>query len=155
MVDPITSQVGQQAANHAAQGETSTPKGEANTHGQERFEAAMNQPVEQTNAEQQVAPTQQIDQASQQNMQTADLEEVSAPTLGEAILDGVQRMKQTRDTRAARIESQLTENTGHELTMQECMKLQFEVMQMSLEQDMTSKIADKTSQGVQTLFKNQ
>jgi type III secretion system YscI/HrpB-like protein len=35
------------------------------------------------------------------------------------------------------------------------MKLQYDLMQMNLEQELTSKTADKTTQGVQTLFKNQ
>ena len=41
------------------------------------------------------------------------------------------------------------------MSMEEMMQLQFDLMQMNLEQELTGKIADKTSQGVQTLFKNQ
>ncbi|NJD20692.1 MAG: EscI/YscI/HrpB family type III secretion system inner rod protein [Gemmatimonadetes bacterium] len=39
--------------------------------------------------------------------------------------------------------------------IQDLMRLQFELMQLNLQIELTPKTADKSSQGVQTLFKNQ
>lgn len=76
------------------------------------------------------------------------------PSLGDAILNGIEKLKTHHDVRAERIEQTLIDSGG-ELTMEEMMKLQFEVMQLGIEQDITTKMADKTSTGVQTLFRNQ
>lgn len=142
MSDPITSKLAEQAANQAAQQQQQTASvTEINVHDQSRFEDALNSSVEQTGA-------------------TADVTKSAAvegpdPTLGDAILNGLEKMKTSIDGRSARIENQLANVNGDDLSVQDCVKLQFEVMQMGLEQELTGKIADKTSQGVQTLFKNQ
>ena len=41
------------------------------------------------------------------------------------------------------------------LSVQDTMRLQYELMQLNMQQELTTKVADKTTQGVQTLFKNQ
>ncbi len=150
MSDPIISQVAQQAADQAAQQGASQSQGQVDAKDQAKFDEAMNQAPEQ--AEQ--STPQNVDQAQHVNQADCD-NSAPPPTLGDAILDGLEQMKHSHDTRAASIEEQFAASGAEPMSVQDCMKLQFEVMQLSLEQDMTGKIADKTSQGVQTLFRNQ
>ena len=151
MSDPIINQAAQQAAEQASQQGAQQPQpGEVDAQDQAQFEEALNKTTEQQPVEQ--ADPSQVDPA--QNQQPGEVEPVEPPSLGDAILDGVEKMKSNHDARVDAIEQQLAEADG-EMSVQDCLKLQFEVMQMSIEQEVTGKIADKSSQGVQTLFKNQ
>ena len=143
MPDPISNQVAQQAANQASQQQATSQPTEINISDQVRFEDAMSQNGH---------PEQQAQAVEAAN---GDVQSIEEPTLGDAILNGLEKMKTTHDARSARIEDQLMKATGEDMSVQDCMKVQFEVMQMGLEQELTGKIADKTSQGVQTLFKDQ
>lgn len=140
-MDPVSNQVAQQAANQASQ--QAAPATEVKISDQARFDDAMQQPEQVENAQPKTEAT------------NGDPTPEQEATLGDAILNGIEKMKTSHDVRSARIEDQLTNSIGKDLSVQDCMKLQFEVMQMSMEQELTGKIADKTSQGVQTLFKNQ
>ena len=100
--------------------------------------------VARTNEVQQV---QQIDQAA--------VDEVRAPTLGDAILEGLKQSKGNYDARAGNIERQMVEMDGRELTVQDLMKLQYEMSRMFLELNVTDKIGSESSKGVKTLFTNQ
>ena len=157
MSDPIINQAVQQATDQAAQQGANQAKPEVGAEDQAKFEQALNSP--EANSAQQVDAANndpsKADAAQQKHVNQADCEGPDCPTLGEAILDGVEKMKTSHDARADSIQKQLLDTGGKEMSVQDCIKLQFEVMQMSLEQDVTGKIADKTSQGVQTLFKNQ
>jgi len=75
-------------------------------------------------------------------------------SMGDAILDGFDRLKVNHDIRMDSVTAALQEAGEAPMSVGSAMKLQFELMQMSLEQDLTTKVADKASQGVQTLFKN-
>ena len=75
-------------------------------------------------------------------------------SMGDAILDGFDRLKVNHDGRMNSVTAALQEVQDAPMSVGSAMKLQFELMQMSLEQDLTTKVADKASQGVQTLFKN-
>lgn len=159
MSDPISGQIAQQAANQAAgQNAQQMPQPEVNAQDQARFEDAMGQ-TGQTNSTEHVDPTQ--NDPSMVNNPNGDTfvnnpDAASVPpSLGEAILDSVQRMRANHDAKADSIEQKLINSEGKEMSMKDCIELQFEVMQMSIEQDLTGKIADKTSNGVQTLFRNQ
>lgn len=140
MADPVTNQVAQQLTKQAAQPQSPQPV-EISFHDQTRFEDALRQPGGQ--------PADGVAETNADNNARRD------DSIGDAILDGLEKMKSSHDARSERIEHQLTDPSGKELSVQECIKLQFEVMQMSMEQELTGKVADKTSQGVQTLFKNQ
>ena len=137
MSDPVSLQVGQQLA-----GQTTPPSSEKlveiDIRDQSRFEDALNRQ----------------ENPSANSAQTETGTQHGDATLGEAILNGLEKMKCSHDTRCERIEQQLTGTEEKAMSVQDCVKLQFEVMQMSMEQELTGKIADKTSQGVQTLFKN-
>ena len=158
MSDPIVNQAIQQATDQAAQQGAQQPKPEVGAEDQTKFENALHGD-QAADASQQVDPANndpaKADAAQQKHVNQADCGEPPCPTLGEAILDGVEKMKTSHDARAESIEQRLLDSEGKEMSVQDCIKLQFEVMQMSLEQDVTGKIADKTSQGVQTLFRNQ
>ena len=140
-MDPVSNQVAQQAANQASQ--QAAPATEVKISDQARFDDAMQQPEQVENAQPKTEAT------------NGDPTPEQEATLGDPILNGIEKMKTSHDVRSARIEDQLTNSIGKDLSVQDCMKLQFEVMQMSMEQELTGKIADKTSQGVQTLFQNQ
>ncbi|MBI1247955.1 hypothetical protein GC197_08965 [bacterium] len=169
MSDPISGQIAQQAANQAANqnAQQQMPQGEVNANDQARFEDALGQAeqtnnVEQTNQAEQANSAEQVDPAkndpslnNQGDPTKVNNADALPPSLGEAILDSVQRMRASHDAKASSIEQKLVGNGNKEMSMKDCIQLQFEVMQMSLEQDLTGKIADKTSNGVQTLFRNQ
>lgn len=75
--------------------------------------------------------------------------------LGDRILNGVERLHQDHNARRERVEEMVTATKNTEFNFSRAMDLQMEVMQMNLVQDVTTKTADKGSQGVQTLFRNQ
>ena len=123
---------------------------------QAQFEQALNQSGQQNGiqggSEGGVNNVQQVDQTSQ--MGNVNGAQQAQPTFGDAILNGIEKLKSGHDVRLERIEQTITESGG-DMSVEQMMKLQFEVMQMGIEQDLTSKMADKSSQGVQTLFRNQ
>ncbi|MEO1524996.1 MAG: EscI/YscI/HrpB family type III secretion system inner rod protein [Planctomycetota bacterium] len=141
MSDPIASRVAQQAADQAAQQSTSQneaqPMREVDALDQASFEDMLHAQSPQVESTQKIRPAE---------MQT------DGRTIGDAMLDGLQRMKSSIDTHNASIEDQLSRVNG-EMSVQDTMKLQVELMQMHLEQESIVKIGDKTSQGVQTMFK--
>ena len=75
--------------------------------------------------------------------------------LGDALVDGLIQVKTDYDTRFARISASLAATQGQEISMQQALQIQYELMQVGLSQELTAKMADKTSSGVQTLFRNQ
>src|SRR5262245_3701009 len=106
------------------------------------------------------ADAERFDRASEtaRASNAVELSESSAPmnrTIGDVILEGLTRFKSGHDVRADRVAESLEAMKDKPLDMQQAMTLQYEIMQMTLEQDLTSKIADKSSQGVQSLFRNQ
>lgn len=150
MSDPLIQRVTQQVAEQAAQQQgTAASQTQPSAADQKRFEQALRPD--------QVSGVQDVQQAQlAQNVQTAQAgEQVQPPTLGDAILDGLEKMKSSHDLRMENIQDRLVRTEGAELSVQDALALQFEVMQLGIEQDLTTKVADKTSQGVQTLFRNQ
>ncbi len=79
----------------------------------------------------------------------------STQSIGGAFIEGIQDIKNTLDARAERITSQLNALAGSPMSLQDAIRVQYELMQMNMQQELTSKMADKTSQGVQMLFRNQ
>ena len=80
---------------------------------------------------------------------------VSTQSLGGAFMEGIEEIKTSLEARADRITEQLTALAGNPMSLQDAMRMQYELMQMNMQQELTSKMADKTSQGVQMLFRNQ
>ncbi len=80
---------------------------------------------------------------------------VSTQSIGGAFIESIQDIKSTLDARAERITKQLNTLAGSPMSLQDAIRVQYELMQMNMQQELTSKMADKTSQGVQMLFRNQ
>lgn len=152
MTDPIINQAAQQAAQRPSETEQVSSKPEVSEDAQTQFEQALNQPQNGQN-QPGVNPTNEVQQVAQVNQ--ANLEQVQAPTLGDAILEGLKRSKGNYDARAGNIESQMIEMDGREMSVQDLMKLQYEMSQMFLELNVTEKIGSESSKGVKTLFTNQ
>lgn len=147
MVDPIVQRATQQIAEQSLQQGASQAGGQTQVAAgdQVRFDQAMGNPVD----PQAVQNVNAVQNAQTNAVAPAD------QTLGDAILNGIEQMRTRHDVRMDKIQEKLLETQGAELTVQDAMALQFEVMQLGIEQDLTTKVADKTSQGVQTLFHNQ
>lgn len=148
MTDPIVNKAAEQVTQETA-ADSAKPKNSVSADDVSKFEEAMNPEQK---------PGVKSDQAAAAtSTETTDPARASqAPeSIGEAILETVEGMKTSQDARIKNIEEQLANVDGKEMTVEECMKLQFELMQLSMEQQMSGKIADKSSQGVQQLFKPQ
>ena len=76
-------------------------------------------------------------------------------SVGEALVDGMIEVKNDYDSRFNRIGEMLAATKDKEIGMQQALAIQYELMQVGLAQELTAKLADKTSSGVQTLFRNQ
>ncbi len=76
-------------------------------------------------------------------------------SLGDVILKGMEKVSATHEGHVSNVNSMLSKTSDQPITFQDGVKLQMEIMQMNLQQDITTKVADKASQGVQTLFRNQ
>lgn len=76
-------------------------------------------------------------------------------SLGDVILKGMEKVSATHEGHISNVNSMLSKTSDQPITFQDGVKLQMEIMQMNLQQDITTKVADKASQGVQTLFRNQ
>ena len=151
MTDPITNQAAQQMAEQAlqqgsAEAQPEVPEQEVDAADQARFDQALNSTQD--------VPAEQAAESVQHACESQPAE-AARPTLGDAILDGIEQLKTNHDAHLDRIQEQLNATGGEGLNVEDAMRLQFEVMQLSIEQDLTTKMADKTSQGVQTLFRNQ
>jgi len=81
----------------------------------------------------------------------------NAPSLGDAILDGLQKTSQNYQS----IRTQLTQQIQtiaqkpESLTSLTGLELQTKLITLNMHLDIASKVANKISQGIQTLFKNQ
>ena len=102
-----------------------------------------------------VAPTEHGTGAGEQAVASGKVQEMTAsppPSLGDSILQGMDKMRGSREAHM----NAIGELVGKEsLSPQDMMRLQFELAQLNMQQDLTVKVADKANQGVQTLFKNQ
>ena len=76
-------------------------------------------------------------------------------SLGDALVDGIVQVKHDYDASFARINEAMKSTEGREISMAQALNIQYELMQVGLQQELTAKLADKTSSGVQTLFRNQ
>jgi type III secretion protein I len=79
----------------------------------------------------------------------------SGTGLGDRILQGMEKLKGDQDAQVEKINKLLGSPKASEMSTQDLMKLQLELVKLTEERDVTSKVADKSSQGVQTLIKNQ
>lgn len=95
------------------------------------------------------------DKAAVEPQNVSKVQEVSDNRgIGDSILEGMEKLKGTREEKEQAI-NELLSKQGDTMSTQDAMRLQHELMQLHLQTEMTTKAADKSSQGVQTLFKNQ
>jgi len=80
---------------------------------------------------------------------------VGSRSLGDALVDGIIQVKNDYDGRFAKINASMAATNGVEISMQQALQIQYELMQVGLSQELTAKMADKVSSGTQTLFRNQ
>lgn len=153
MVDPVLSRATQQIAEQSVQQGASQGASQAapNSADQMKFENALNG----QGGVQQIGAAQNSQVNAVQNAQVNGVANAESRSLGDAILDGLDKVRTQHDMRMENIQEKLVAPDGGELTVQDAMSLQFEVMQMGIEHELTTKVADKTSEGVQTLFKQQ
>lgn len=75
--------------------------------------------------------------------------------LGEVILQGIENVSRSQAVQIGRINDMVGGAGERPLSPADLMKLQYEVMMLAFEQELTAKIVDKVDQGVQTLLKTQ
>lgn len=138
-------QVVQKVTEEAAQKETAAKPEAPDARDVAQFENAMNAQPEGTAVSGQ--------EAVPEVKQAPDADEPKG--LGDAILEGMEKVKETRDGQIEKIEKIIDKEDGEPMTMQDALRLQYELMQLNLQQDVTTKAADKSTQGVQSLLKNQ
>ncbi len=151
MIDNAVSNAIQKASEHALEqtGNDAAAKGvEANAQDVAKFEQAMQPRTDAQPPPSGVQPTAQVESAA---APTAP----AHTTLGENILDGIGRMGENYQAQVDKVQARLESTADTTMSVQDAVKLQFDLMQLNLQQDLASKVSDKTSQGVQTLFKNQ
>lgn len=80
-----------------------------------------------------------------------------APALGDAILQGIQKASGNYQSQLSdlRMNLQALSSTPGPIAPQNLLNMQVNLMQLDMQINIASKIANKLSQGVQTLFKNQ
>lgn len=114
------------------------------------------------------APKSSNDQSKESMSETTDIElsneELggisaagnSAPKhMGDNIFEQMEALSGSAAEKEQHINELLSKNGDAPMSTQDAMRLQYELMQLNLQTEMTTKVADKSSQGVQTLFKNQ
>lgn len=109
------------------------------------FQKAMTEP-------EQIEPSSSPDDSA---VPSVDTSEGAASGLGEQILKGMEQLGERREEQVENINKMLSEGGDEPMSVQDTLRMQFELMRMTQEQEVTTKVADKSGQGVQTLLKNQ
>jgi Type III secretion basal body protein I, YscI, HrpB, PscI len=78
------------------------------------------------------------------------------PAIGDAILGGLEKMRRDWPTGLERVTADLASQPTDLIgTSKALVKAQMDVAVLSMEQDLTSKVANQVGQGIQTLFRSQ
>ena len=149
MTDPVIGSAAQTAVEHTVQEEAAKTPGAADAADQARFENAMN---DGPSGDQVPSPS---DAPPQNAPQVAPATPGNPPSVGDAVLEGLEKMKTSYDAKVDSVNEQFAGLKEGSLSVQEAIRLQFELTQLSFQTEMTGKVSDKTSQGVQSLFRNQ
>ncbi|VBB42659.1 hypothetical protein TRIP_B200799 [uncultured Desulfatiglans sp.] len=78
-----------------------------------------------------------------------------AKGLGDVILRSIEDMSAAHRERIHRIQDTVDQEAAPALSPSELIRLQVEILQLTIEQELAGKVVDKCGQGVQTLFRNQ
>lgn len=116
-----------------------------------RFEAALTAPPAETGpATAQAAVVGELQPAPPTQMAA-----LTAPTsLGEAILDGISRVRDTFDGTVTSIRH-LLDTTTSEMTIRDMLSIQMQIATLTIQQDLMGKIVGKATQNVDQLLKAQ
>lgn len=76
-------------------------------------------------------------------------------TIGNAIIDSMQKLSQDRIAGRERISTLFNNCTDQTMSTADIMRVQYEMLRLGVQQDLTTKTADKFSQSVQTMFRTQ
>ena len=131
-----------------------TPQSEVAREATDKDQAAFNQALNSSSDTQQAVggttpgANSPVPSSSEANQPTGK------PTLGDQILSNIQNVNQDYQNQVKTIDS-ATEASDVGMNPGDLLKMEYEVSQMTVEQQVTSKIGDSASQGVQQLFKNQ
>jgi len=150
-MEPISIHVANQLAGQAAQDQVAQQvnplenPGEVTAEDQARFQNAM-----QPEATNQVVAVQEL----------GDVQAVSAvngvqpeqQVMGDVILDSLQRIKTSHDSGMERVQAIMGQE---QIATKDMLQLQFELTAMNIELETAGKMADKSSQGVQSMMRNQ
>ena len=131
-----------------------TPQSEVAREATDKDQAAFNQALDSSSDTQQAVgatnpgANSPVPSSSEANQPTGQ------PTLGDQILSNIQNVDQDYQNQVKAIDS-ATEASDVGMNPGDLLKMEYQVSQMTVEQQVTSKIGDSASQGVQQLFKNQ
>ncbi len=91
-----------------------------------------------------------------ESMQTVAIAPAADGTAGDAILKSLGRMSQAFDGTVDQITKALSAvKPGEMMNASDLVKLQFQLMQVTLQQDVTGKVSGKATQSLDTFLKNQ
>jgi Type III secretion basal body protein I, YscI, HrpB, PscI len=133
-----------------------TTAGEDQAGDRQRFEEALGRPsVEAGAPAESIALDDAI--AAAHPIDSADMASStgSMDRLGDEILRSVDQAHRAYEQNLDRINQEIGKSGEAPMSVSRLMQIQFDVMKFGLDQDLTTKIADKTTQGFETVLKNQ
>jgi hypothetical protein len=131
-----------------------TPQSEFAREATDKDQAAFNQAMDSSSDTQQAVGGTIPGANSPVPSSTEANQPTGKTTLGDQILSNIQNVNQDYQNQVKAINS-ATEASDVGMNPGDLLKMEYEVSEMSVEQEVTSKIGDSASQGVQQLFKNQ
>jgi hypothetical protein len=123
---------------------------------QRRFEEALGRPSPEASVSAgSIAPAETI--ASVHPIVSPDMASPTGSTdcLGDEILKSVDQAHLAYERNLDRINQDVNKAGADPMSAARLMKLQLDVVKFGLDQDLTAKIADKATQGIETVLKNQ
>ena len=114
-----------------------------------RFQEAMQPGVVQLNPDTVVRTVGDVVAAEQTNVP------VQNQGVGDQILNSMQKFGEHKEAQEQKINELVNTESGESLSVQDMLKLQVALLAMGHERDIITKVVDKTSQGVQSLLRNQ
>jgi hypothetical protein len=123
---------------------------------QQRFEEALARPnLEPGVPAESAAPDQAITAAQPTDPADMASSTGSMDRLGDEILRSVDQAHRAYEQNLDRINQEIGKSGKDPMSLGQLMHLQFDVIKFGLDQDLTTKIADKTTQGIETVLKDQ
>jgi type III secretion system YscI/HrpB-like protein len=123
---------------------------------QRRFEEALGRPSPEAGIPaESIAPDHAI--AAAHPIGPADMASPTGPIngLGDEILRSVEQAHRAYEQNLDQINQEVGKSGEAPMSVSRLMQLQFDVMKFGLNQDLTAKIADKATTGIETVLKNQ